>query len=52
VFFFFRWYKWGTPLGLGLLTPVTVHCGQAENILQQRQAMLDVAYHRHPERLV
>ena len=38
--------------GLGLLTPAMVHYGQAENILRQRQEVLDVAYQLHPERFV
>jgi len=29
-----------------------VHYGQAERILQQRQAVLDVAYQLHPQRFV
>jgi putative transposase len=37
---------------LGLLTPAMVHYGQAENILQQRQAVLNVANQRHPERFI
>ena len=36
----------------GLLTPAMVHYGQAERSLQQRQAVLDVAYQLHPERFV
>jgi putative transposase len=35
-----------------LLTPAMVHYGQAENILRQRQEVLDVAYQRHPGRFV
>ena len=27
-----------------------VHYGQAENVVRQRQAVLDVAYQLHPER--
>jgi putative transposase len=38
--------------GVGLLTPAMVHYGQSENILRQRQEVLDVAYQRHPERFV
>jgi putative transposase len=50
---FFRWYnEEHRHSGLGLLTPAMVHYGQAENILQQRQEVLDVAYQRHPERFV
>ena len=48
---FFRWYnEEHRHSGLGLLTPAMVHYGQAENILRQRQAVLDLAYRRHPER--
>jgi putative transposase len=50
---FFRWYNQEhRHSGLGLLTPAMVHYGQAESVRQQRQAVLDVAYQRHPERFV
>jgi putative transposase len=50
---FFRWYNGEhRHSGLGLLTPAMVHYGQAENILRQRQEVLDVAYQLHPERFV
>ena len=50
---FFRWYnEEHRHSGVGLLTPAMVHYGQAENILRQRQDVLDVAYQRHPERFV
>ena len=50
---FFRWYNdEHRHSGVGLLTPATVHYGQAENALRQRQDVLDVAYQRHPERFV
>src|SRR6267154_2654079 len=50
---FFRWYnEEHRHSGIGLLTPATVHYGQAENVLRQRQNVLDVAYQRHPERFV
>ncbi len=50
---FFRWYnEEHRHSGLGLLTPAMVHYGQAEIVLRQRQAVLDVAYQRHPERFV
>ena len=50
---FFRWYNEDhRHSGVGLMTPATVHYGQAENILRQRQDVLDVAYQRHPERFV
>src|SRR5215813_2082045 len=45
---FFRWYnEEHRHSGLGLLTPAMVHYGQAESILQQRQAVLEVAYQLH-----
>jgi putative transposase len=37
---------------LGLLTPATVHYGQAEIVLAQRQQVLLAAYEAHPERFV
>jgi putative transposase len=50
---FFRWYNQEhRHSGLGLLTPVMVHYGLAQSILQQRQAVLDAAYQLHPERFV
>jgi putative transposase len=50
---FFQWYnEEHRHSGVGLLTPAMVHYGQAENILRQRQEVLDVAYQRHPERFV
>jgi putative transposase len=50
---FFRWYNGEhRHSGIGLLTPATVHYGQAENVLRQRQNVLDVAYQLHPERFV
>ena len=50
---FFRWYNdEHRHSGVGLLTPATVHSGQAGNALRQRQDVLDVAYQRHPERFV
>jgi putative transposase len=50
---FFRWYnEEHRHSGLGLLTPAMVHYGQAESVLRQRQAVLDLAYQLHPERFV
>src|SRR5262249_11770622 len=50
---FFRWYNGEhRHSGLGLLTPAMWPYGQAENILRQRQEVLDVAYQLHPERFV
>jgi len=50
---FFHWqnhkhHHWG----LGLLTPVVVHRGQAEAALAARQAVLTAAHAAHPERFV
>jgi putative transposase len=50
---FFAWYNADHHhTGLGLLTPVVVHTGQAESVLQKRQQVLDSAYAAHPERFV
>jgi putative transposase len=50
---FFIWYNDDHHhTGLGLLTPVVVHSGQAETVLQKRQQVLDIAYAAHPERFV
>ena len=50
---FFRWYnEEHHHSGLGLLTPAMVHYHQTARILEQRQAVLDVAYRVHPERFV
>ncbi len=38
--------------GLGLLTPATVHAGQAPAVLSARQEVLQDAYVAHPERFV
>lgn len=50
---FFHWqnhehHHWG----LGLLTPATVHHGQADAVLADRQAVLTAAHAAHPERFV
>jgi putative transposase len=50
---FFHWYNHEHyHSGLSLLTPVTVHYGQAPAILEQRQKVLQTAYATHPERFV
>ena len=50
---FFAWYnEEHHHTGLGLLTPVVVHSGQAEALLQKRQHVLDLAFAAHPERFV
>ncbi len=37
---------------LNLLTPATVHYGLADQVLQQRQQVLQLAYAQHPQRFV
>jgi len=50
---FFHWYNHEhRHSGLGLLTPVAVHTGQAEKITARRQETLQAAYRQHPERFV
>ena len=50
---FFFWYnEEHRHSGIGLLTPAMVHYGQAEDIFQKRQLVLDAAYLAHPERFV
>ena len=50
---FFRWYNFEHHhSGIGLMTPATVHSGQAAQLWQQRQSVLHQAYAAHPERFV
>ena len=50
---FFEWYNHEhRHSGLGLMTPATVHYGQAQAVYQQRQRVLQAAYAAHPERFV
>jgi putative transposase len=50
---FFKWYNWEHyHSGIGLLTPGSLHHGQAESIREQRQKTLDAAFLAHPERFV
>jgi putative transposase len=50
---FFPWYNHQFyHSSLGLLTPASVHYGQAEVILDHRQQVLQAAYQAHPERFV
>jgi putative transposase len=50
---FFGWYNHDhRHSSLGLMTPATVHHGQAETVRQQRQQVLLAAYTAHPERFV
>lgn len=49
----FTWYNHDHyHSALGLLTPASVHYGQADIILAQRQQVLQAAYLAHPERFV
>ena len=38
--------------GIAMLTPAQVHYGHAEEVLAERQRVLDAAYATHPERFV
>jgi putative transposase len=50
---FFAWYNHQFyHSSLGLLTPASVHYGQAALILDQRQQVLQAAYEAHPQRFV
>jgi len=50
---FFHWYNHQHyHSGLALLTPATVHYGQAQAVLERRQETLQAAYAAHPERFV
>jgi len=50
---FFHWYnQQHYHSGLALLTPATVHYGQAREIQTQRQQVFQAAYEAHPERFV
>lgn len=50
---FFQWYNHEHHhSGIGLLTPATVHYGQAAETIAARQEVLLAAYEAHPERFV
>ena len=50
---FFSWYnEEHRHSGLALYTPSDVHYGRVEEAHQCRQAALDAAYQRHPDRFV
>jgi putative transposase len=50
---FFQWYNHDHHhSALGLMTPATVHFGQAQQVTDQRRQVLQVAYAAHPERFV
>ena len=48
---FFCWYNsQHYHSGIGSLTPEAVHYGRAENIVKERQAVLNAAFMKHPDR--
>jgi len=50
---FFSWYNnEHRHTGLGLMTPAAVHYGEAEEVWQRRQELLEAVYQEHPERFV
>lgn len=50
---FFPWYNHEhRHSGLALYTPADVHYARVEHIRQSRQAALDAAYQRHPNRFI
>ena len=50
---FFQWYNHEHHhTGLGLLTPASVHYGQAAETIAARQEVMLAAYQAHPERFV
>lgn len=50
---FFQWYNHEhRHSGVALLTPATVHYGQAQAVIDRRQKVLQAAYAAHPERFV
>jgi len=50
---FFDWYNSKhRHSGIGMMTPEMVHYGQAEQVWDERQRVLQAAYAAHPERFV
>ena len=50
---FFKWYNdEHYHSGIGLLTPSVLHCGQAKQVIADRENVLQAAYAKHPERFV
>ena len=48
---FFGWYNTEHyHSGIGFMTPEDVHYGRAEQIIKERQLVLDDAFEKHPER--
>ena len=50
---FFPWYNdEHYHTGIGLLTPATLHYGEAPRVIEARKQVLQSAYAKHPERFV
>jgi putative transposase len=50
---FFEWYnREHRHSGIAMMTPMSVHVGDVEGIVQRRTATLEVAHRLHPERFV
>ena len=50
---FFKWYNdEHYHTGIGLLTPATLHYGEAPRVIDAREQVLKSAYAKHPERFV
>jgi len=50
---FFQWYNTEhRHSGIAMMTPEQVHTGKAGEVQCKRQAVLDAAYQKHPERFV
>lgn len=50
---FFHWYNYQhRHVGIGLLTPAQVHYGRTQEVINNRQGVLNQAYELHPERFV
>ena len=50
---FFDWYNnEHYHSGISLLTPASLHYGEAKGIIEQRERVLEAAYRKHPERFV
>ena len=50
---FFSWYNdEHYHSGIGLVTPSSLHYGQAAQVVASRQAILETAYTKYPERFV
>lgn len=50
---FFQWYnEEHRHSGIALLPPAVVHFGEAQQAIEHRQMVLDMAYREHPDRFV